>query len=464
MQILVLSNGHGEDAIAVRIIEQLQQHRQAPSIKALPLVGMGHAYTQLNIAIAGSVRQMPSGGFVYQDGRQLWRDLQGGLLQLTRSQYQVIRQWGKSGGKILAVGDIVPLLFAWSSGADYAFVGTARSEYYIRDEDRWLPQTSELERWLGSVYLPWERWLMSRPRCKAVFPRDTLTAKILQQWSIPVFDLGNPMMDEIDLERQAEQKRFVPTQPLPHPSILSNSEELKRGDFTASKSLKTQSNNLIFRDRPLIVLLLPGSRMPEALQNWQKLVTATTELIATFTQENFSTRYFAKGERQSLVFIAAIAPGLALEAFQNHAIDSGWHPLSPNAIARFLDDPQALAFRRDRTTLVLSQNAYAKCLRQADIAIAMTGTATEQFVGLGKPVVAIAGEGPQFTYKFAEAQTRLLGCSVTLVEQPQEVPTAIKSLLQQPDRWQAIDLNGRRRMGTDGAAKRIADCLLEKLR
>jgi hypothetical protein len=464
MQILVLSNGHGEDAIAVRIIEQLQQHRQAPSIEALPIVGMGHAYTQLNIPIIGSVQQMPSGGFIYQDGRQLWRDLQGGLLQLTRSQYRIIRQWGKSGGKILAVGDIVPLLFAWLSGADYAFVGTARSEYYLRDENKWLPQTSELERWLGSVYLPWERWLMSRPRCKAVFPRDTLTSNILQQWSIPVFDMGNPMMDGIELERQADKKHFVATQTSHRRTLGSNWEALKRRDLVSSNQLETQSNDVIFRDRPLSILLLPGSRMPEALHNWQTIVTATIELISTFALEDFSTRYFAKGERQSLVFIAAIAPGLPLEAFHNHAIESGWHPRSQDSLAVKLGDTKALALKRSNTTLVLAQNAYANCLHKADLAIAMAGTAMEQFVGLGKPVIMIPGEGPQFTYAFAESQTRLLGCSAILVEQPQEVPTAIKSLLQQPDRWQAIDLNGRRRMGNSGAAKRIANCLLEKLR
>ena len=63
-------------------------------------------------------------------------------------------------------------------------------------------------------------------------------------------------------------------------------------------------------------------------------------------------------------------------------------------------------------------NIIDSLLKQADIAIAMAGTATEQFVGLGKPAVIFPGEGPQFTYAFAEAQSRLLGCSITLVESP----------------------------------------------
>jgi len=39
----------------------------------------------------------------------------------------------------------------------------------------------------------------------------------------------------------------------------------------------------------------------------------------------------------------------------------------------------------------------------------MAGTAAEQAIGLGKPVIPIEGKGPQFTKSFAEAQRRLLG-------------------------------------------------------
>ncbi len=195
MQLLCLSNGHGEDIIAVRILQELQRHPAAPELAALPLVGEGMAYTQLDIPIIGPVQRMPSGGFIYMESRQLVRDVQSGLLQLTLAQFKAVRRWAKKGGVILAVGDIVPLVFAWLSGAPYAFIGTAKSEYYLRDEAGWLPNRSRWEGWSGSVYLPWERWLMSRTRCKAVFPRDKLTTTILQQWSIPAFDLGNPMMD-----------------------------------------------------------------------------------------------------------------------------------------------------------------------------------------------------------------------------------------------------------------------------
>lgn len=416
MKILCLSNGHGEDAIALRILEQLQHHDHAPELAALPLVGEGVAYTKLDIPIVGPVQRMPSGGFIYMDGYQLWRDLKGGLIQLTLAQYQVISQWSKNGWKILAVGDIVPLLFAWLSGADYVFVGTANSEYYLRDEAGWLARTSWLERKFGSVYYPWERWLMSRQRCKAVFPRDRLTAKILQQWSIPAFDLGNPMMDGISPEGADRAK------------------------------LKLENT----QGRALTVLLLPGSRVPEAQGNWQKIIAATSGIISTFWETK-------------LLFLGAIAPGLDMEPFSQHLLVKGWNFQPQASVEVPIVDPQAVIFTKQNAQLILTQNAYNQCLRTAEVAIAMAGTATEQFVGLGKPAISIPGRGPQFTYAFAEAQTRLLGRSVILVTQPDRVGKVIQSLLRAPTRMQAIAENGKRRMGQPGAAARIARCLMQKL-
>src|SRR4028118_55547 len=171
MQLLCLSNGHGEDVIAVRICEPLFRSPAAPELVALPLVGEGRAYSQAGIPIIGPVQTMPSGGFIYMEGRQLLRDVQGGLVQLTLAQLKAVRRWSKKGGVILAVGDIVPLLFAWLSGAPYAFVGTAKSEYYLRDEGGPLARKSRPGAgwsWSRSVYLPWERWLMTRERCRGV--------------------------------------------------------------------------------------------------------------------------------------------------------------------------------------------------------------------------------------------------------------------------------------------------------
>jgi hypothetical protein len=47
-----------------------------------------------------------------------------------------------------------------------------------------------------------------------------------------------------------------------------------------------------------------------------------------------------------------------------------------------------------------------------------------------------------------------------LVPQPQDVGVEMPQLFQQPERLQSIARNGLLRMGTPGAAKRIAACLI----
>jgi uncharacterized protein (TIGR03492 family) len=306
---------------------------------------------------------------------------------------------------------VLPLLFAWLSGTEYGFVGTAKSDYYLRDETGWLSHTSGLTRWLGSMYFPHERWLMSHPRCRGVFPRDSLTAQGLKRWQIPVFDLGNPMMDGLE---------------------------------------PSENPNLSIPPGTLTILLLPGSRPPETYNNWQVILEAIKGVMGQFSN-------------RSLVFLGAISPSLSLDPLQRSVMAHGWisQPLNQGQIR--INDDHALGFTQDNGTLILTQNTYRECVQRADIAIAMAGTATEQFVGLGKPVITIPGNGPQFTPEFAIAQSYLLGNSVILVDNTSEVGSIIDSVINDPKRLEEIAENGRKRLGNSGAAQRIAQCLMDQL-
>lgn len=444
-RLLCLSNGHGEDVIAVRILQALQTQPNCPKLFALPLVGEGRAYHSLGVPLIGTVKSMPSGGFVYMDGRQLVRDVQGGLLQLTLEQFKAIRRWAKQGGSILAVGDIFPLLLAYFSGTPYAFVGTAKSDYYLRDDaGNWLPHVG-FDNWSGSDYHPWERWLMSRSRCRAVFPRDTLTTKVLQKWAIPAFDLGNPMMD--GLEPQMVQSR------------LQNSVSTGR-TYTRAETYSLGRPRSLTEPAPfeahddLRVVVMPGSRIPEAYENWLLILQAIDGL-----RQRFAAR--------PITILGAIAPHLSLEPLSYALIERGWQAypqsLSKARLPYQLPASEATWFCQGNATVVLTQHAFADCLHLADWAISMTGTGTEQFVGLGKPAITLPGKGPQFTFKFAEAQTRLLGQSIKLVERPEQVAIAIQTLMQSPEALQRIAENGQRRMGEPGAAQRIAERLMQTL-
>lgn len=409
MKLLVISNGHGEDIIAVKIINQLRQINPKMSITCLPMVGEGFAYVKENITFIAPVKKMPSGGFIYMDSQQLWQDVRHGLIGLTLTQFKAVKLWAKNGGYILAVGDVLPLLCAWLSGAKYGFIGTAKSEYYLRNEEGWLKNISNIDRYFGSIYYPWERWLMKNHRCFGVFPRDSITTQSLQKYNISAHDLGNPMMDDLTIS-----------------SLPSDNDDL------------------------LKILLLPGSRLPEAIDNWQLILNAVESVIDS--------------QCHDLIFVAAIAPSLNLSYFTECLYPRQWQENPLKSLNTLINDSSIMVFTKKKTKLILSQNAYDQCLNYCDLSIAMAGTATEQFVGLGKPVITFSGNGPQYNAKFAENQARLLGISLQLVNNPSQVAGKIQELLSNPDLLHSIAVNGKKRLGETGAAKRIAEFIIKKNR
>ena len=246
---------------------------------------------------------------------------------------------------------------------------------------------------------------MTRSGCRAVFPRDRLTHSVLQDQGILSQDCGNPMMD--GLESASE-----------FPEVLT-------------------------AQQPLTLALLPGSRFPEAVRNWQLMVQSLVSVLTTFPD-------------RPLKFLAAIAPSLNLDELIEVLSQQHWQPVN----LPFPADPTAQTWHHAQATLTLTQRAFADCLHQAQGAIAMAGTATEQLVGLGKPAVTLPGQGPQFNPYFARRQTYLLGESVILVDQPDQVGPALQNVFQDQARLTAIARNGRERLGVPGAAERIAKALI----
>jgi uncharacterized protein (TIGR03492 family) len=99
---------------------------------------------------------------------------------------------------------------------------------------------------------------------------------------------------------------------------------------------------------------------------------------------------------------------------------------------------------------------FADCLHAASLAIGMAGTANEQAVGLGLPLIAVPGLGNQGA-AFVAMKAAFFGpAAVTVPRDPAAIASAAAALLADPDRRAAMGAAGRARMGPPGAAAAIA--------
>ena len=265
-RLLVLSNGHGEDLIGLRVLEAL--HRRCPTleIQVLPLVGEGTAYTageQAGVLRRVGPRQaLPSGGFSNQSLRGLLADLASGVLGLSLRQWRLVRRWGLQGDPILAVGDLLPLLLAWSSGARFGFIGTPKSDYTWASGPGSAGVAACYHGLKGSEWDPWEWGLMGSRRCRLVALRDRLTARGLRRHGVAALAPGNPMMDGLQADPLPPElqawRRLLLLGGSRMPEALANLERLLRALALATV------------EAPLLVLAPTGAR--PAPQDWQGLL------------------------------------------------------------------------------------------------------------------------------------------------------------------------------------------------
>lgn len=100
---------------------------------------------------------------------------------------------------------------------------------------------------------------------------------------------------------------------------------------------------------------------------------------------------------------------------------------------------------------------FRALLPQARLAIGLAGTANEQCVGHGLPVMSFATQGQQYTWAFGEAQQRLLGAGLTFLGEPH--PELIAWQLRQMLRHEGYQENARliaqSRFGASEADKRM---------
>ncbi|MFN7900845.1 MAG: hypothetical protein ACK5N0_14510, partial [Synechococcaceae cyanobacterium] len=155
-----------------------------------------------------------------------------------------------------------------------------------------------------------------------------------------------------------------------------------------------------------LVALFPGSRLPEALSNLHLMLQVLSLLPAPWRV------------RGALRLQAALVSALDRPRLLAMAEPLGWRPVAteqgPQAATQPLAAavPAPLVLEREELRLELHWGRFNAILAACDLVLAMAGTASEQAVGLAKPVLQLVGPGPQVTAGFADAQRRLLGPGV----------------------------------------------------
>lgn len=411
-RLLVLSNGHGEDLIALRLVEALRRRCPEHGLAVLPLVGEGLAFAPAAAAgaidVLGPRLRLPSGGFSNQSLAGLVRDLAAGLPLLSWRQWRQVRRWGQAGLPILAVGDLLPLALAWGSGGPFGFIGTPKSDFTWATPGPagWpgTPLADGYHRCKGSEWDPWEWTLMANRRCRLVAVRDRPTARGLRRHGIAAVAAGNPMADGFS------------TPPLP--ARLAGRRRL---------------------------VLLPGSRLPEAVTNARRLLAG----LAAAALSMPTTVLVACGSEPDQACWHGLLTAHGLAAL----------PLGPGERALGAQGRWAAA----NLEVLLGVGRFHQWAGWAEVALATAGTATEQVVGLGVPALSLPGDGPQFTPGFARRQSRLLGGAVQPCHSAAELGARLRALLADAGARQQLGERGRRRLGPPGGSARLAALVEQRL-
>lgn len=395
-RVLFVSNGHGEDAVACKVLDRVRTIRTdgvALELSAWPMVGRGSAYVRRSVPIVGAPNRLPSEGFATLDARLLARDLRAGWLQTHWRQFEAARALRGRYDLIVAVGDVVPMGVARLSRTPFVFIGCAKSEYYGPG--------------YGYTWLEL-RWLR---RCRLAFPRDELTVATLRRAGVRVAFAGNPMMDDL-----------------------------------------TERGLRLVDAKDVAITCLPGSRADS--------VDNALHLLKLVPHAN--PDHSMKG-RMHYLFV--LAPDFDLPALTHHVValqpregagPSEW-VLEPTRDG----DPVAgirlrLSTRDRNATATFVFDALVDAVAQSQLVIGLAGTANEQAVGLGKPLIVLAGSGNQGR-AYTRMKMRYFGEAATYCDGDQQSLQHVMSmLLTDGSRRQRMISAGKERMGKAGASDVIA--------
>ena len=278
------------------------------------------------------------------------------------------------------------------------------------------PLSAMYEGKLNMDLILWQ--ILKSERCKAVATRDAYTAE--------------------DLRKQGLDK-------------------VQFGGIPSLDRLKPAGKDIQLAEGEKMVALLPGSRTAEAVRNFKLEMQIALEAA----QLNPAVKFRAALVPSVMAQVAKIAEDCDWQ-YEQHE-ESGrpaWAKLSFGGDAYYSKPVEILCY----------SDAFNDIACRTTLVVGMAGLAVDQAMAIGKPIVQVAGEGPQFTYAFAEAQDRLLGVSVqTIGEQAatpeilQEAAECVVRTIEDKAYLTACVENGQQRFGPFGASARIANMILSNM-
>ena len=183
------------------------------------------------------------------------------------------------------------------------------------------------------------------------------------------------------------------------------------------------------------VAVLPGSR-GDATENGLFLL-------------NSFLRFDALGVENRVEFLFAVTSASDVARLMQAP---GWQPEGASTLR---------APNGARARFVAGQ--FARVLHDSTLAVGLAGTANEQAIGLGLPLITTHGSGGQGA-AFLRMKMRYFGPSALAVPRdPAALAGALAALLADPARRATMGAEGRKRMGPAGASARIAAQILARL-
>ncbi len=109
--------------------------------------------------------------------------------------------------------------------------------------------------------------------------------------------------------------------------------------------------------------------------------------------------------------------------------------------------------------------SFIDIVKSSKLVISFAGTASEQALYLGSPVISFPGSGAQNTKRRLKGQKKLLGDSFILLEfNPRKIADKILEIIENNNLLKELKAKGKQRVGKSGGGRKIANYIYSKER